>query len=168
MEYANEPVMQIEWKPVEELRANDWSPNVVLNAELRLLKRSILKTGWIQPLLVSADGTIIDGFHRWWLVKGDKALQKRCDGRVPCVVLELSEPDRMLLTVRINRAKGVHVAAKMHALVTRVFEKYGYSKERIAEEIGGTVREVDLLLKEGVFDALNVRQHVYSRAWTPA
>lgn len=167
MAYPNEPIERIEWRQAGDLCANDYSPNVVLNAELKLLSASILRNGWIQPILISADGVIIDGFHRWWLSVNDKAVRERYGGRVPCVVLDLSEPERMLLTVRINRAKGVHVAAKMHDLVTKVHQTYGYSVKEISEQIGATFAEVDLLLREGVFDALNIKQHRYSRAWVP-
>ena len=47
------------------LQANGYNPNVVLKTELELLEFSVLKTGWIQPILVSRDYVIIDGFHRF-------------------------------------------------------------------------------------------------------
>jgi len=34
-----------------------------MNAEMNLIEKSILKTGWIQPILVNTNRTIIDGFH---------------------------------------------------------------------------------------------------------
>lgn len=86
---------------------------------------------------------------------------------IPVVKLDLSEPERMLLTVRINRAKGSHVAVKMHELVAKVFRDYGYSKEQIAKEIGATQPEIDLLLKENVFQNLDIPNHKYSKAWIP-
>jgi ParB-like chromosome segregation protein Spo0J len=60
----NDPISRIEWRDASSLNANEYNPNIVFTPELRLLERSILKTGWVQPVLITQDGTIIDGFHR--------------------------------------------------------------------------------------------------------
>lgn len=86
-------------------------------------------------------------------------------GYVPVVILDLTEAQRMMLTVRINRAKGSHVSVRMHELVTSLKNDHGLSITEIAQGIGATVNEVELLLKENVFDALNVREVKYSKAW---
>lgn len=64
-----DPINSIQWLDAGTLKANHYNPNVVMNTELRLLERSILQTGWIQPILVNANRIIIDGFHRWSLSK---------------------------------------------------------------------------------------------------
>ncbi len=43
----DDPVDHIVWKPAASLKANSWNPNMVLEPELQLLERSILRTGWI-------------------------------------------------------------------------------------------------------------------------
>ncbi len=71
---SREPIENIVWKSVDDLDANNYNPNVVDKPELELLAFSLLKTGWIQPILVNADPArasrpvIIDGFHRWTTV----------------------------------------------------------------------------------------------------
>jgi ParB-like chromosome segregation protein Spo0J len=105
---------------------------------MKLLKLSLLKNGWIQPILVTMEKIIIDGFHRWHLSREDKEIKARYKGLAPCAVMDLSEPERMLLTVRINRAKGSHIAIKMHELVRSLHNNHGYTKEEIAKQIGGT------------------------------
>ena len=65
----NDPINNIEWLDANELDGNDYYPNVVFTPELKLLELSILKTGWVQPILISRDKIIIDGFHRWSLSK---------------------------------------------------------------------------------------------------
>ena len=162
-----EPIDNVKWVDVDTLNPNDYNPNVVLNQEMKLLKFSILKTGWIQPVLISKDGVIIDGYHRYWLSKNDKDIRKKYGGRCPCCTLNLNEAERKLLTVRINRAKGNHVAVKMHELVTSVIGEHGYPVEQVAESIGATKEEIDVLLKENVFEAMNIKRHKYSRAWVP-
>ena len=65
--FKTDPISRVEWIDVRELNANDYNPNVVLNKELSLLEFSILKNGWIQPILINSDNTIIDGYHRYFL-----------------------------------------------------------------------------------------------------
>lgn len=162
-----EPIDNVKWINADTLNPNDYNPNVVLNQEMKLLKFSILKTGWIQPVLISKDNIIIDGYHRYWLSKNDKDIRARYKGKCPCCVLELDEPERKLLTVRINRAKGNHIAVKMHELVTSVIKDYGYSIEDVSNSIGATKEEIDVLLKENVFEAMDIKNHKYSKAWVP-
>ena len=71
----------------------------------------------------------------------------------------------MLLTIRINRAKGNHVAIKMHDIIKTLIDTHNVTEEYIIKSIGATKDEVNLLYKDGVFDALNIKEHKYSRAW---
>jgi len=163
--YNNEPINNVKWVDVDELKSNNYNPNVVLNQELKLLEFSIMKNGWIQPVLVTKDFMIIDGYHRHYISKISKDLLEKYDKKVPVVIMDIDEPERMLLTIRINRAKGNHVAVLMHEIVTELIDKYDYTPEQIREGIGCTKQEVDLLYKKGVFDALNIKEHKYSKAW---
>ncbi len=163
--YKDDPISNVKWIEVEKLNANDYNPNVVLNKELKLLELSVLKNGWIQPILINKDNTIIDGFHRSYLSRNSKLLKEKYNGKVPCVVMDLTEAERMLLTIRINRAKGNHVAFKMHEIVKSLIDKHEVSMEYIQESIGASKDEIQLLYKDGVFDALNIKEHKYSRAW---
>ena len=70
-----QPIDDIVWIEVDKLKANDYNPNIVLTKELNLLKFSILKNGWIQPILIDKNYEIIDGYHRATLVKQDKKLK---------------------------------------------------------------------------------------------
>jgi len=121
---------------VDALRANNWNPNVVMNQELKLLEFSILKQGWIQGIMVNKDMMIIDGFHRYSLSKQSKALRERYCGMVPCYVLPLDDAQAMLLTIRINRAKGSHVAHQMHEIVRTLIDEHGMDHKQIEQEIG--------------------------------
>jgi ParB-like chromosome segregation protein Spo0J len=163
--FKEDPISNVQWVDAEKLNANDYNPNVVLNKELQLLELSVLKNGWIQPVLVNKDYTIIDGYHRSFLSRTSKALKEKYEGKVPCVVMDLTEPERMLLTIRINRAKGNHIAVKMHDIVKALIDKHEVSVDYICKSIGAGKDEVDLLYKDGVFDALNIKEHKYSKAW---
>lgn len=161
------PIDNIEWIPAKELNPNDYNPNIVFTPELKLLEQSIIDTKWIQPILITKEKVIIDGFHRYSLCLNSDKVKAMTDGKVPCAVLNLSEPERMLLTIRINRAKGSHQSIKMHEIVHKLVEFYGITKEKVAKDIGATKAEVELLLQDGVFKKLGIPNHKYSKAWYP-
>ena len=80
-------------------------------------------------------------------------------------MIDVSEQERMLLTIRINRAKGTHIAYKMSNIVKKLIGKHKMDKKYLAQAIGATIREIDLLLQEDVFQKLKIKDHVYSKAW---
>lgn len=162
------PISSVIWVDVDTLSANDYNPNVVFKKEMNLLKFSILKNGWIQPILTTSEGVIIDGFHRATLAKVDKQVRGMTGGKVPVVQMEMSEPERVMLTVRINRAKGTHIAVRMADLVKQLVNDYGCSIEQVCSGIGATKDEVELLLCENVFKAKKIdKSSDYSKAWYP-
>ena len=163
-----EPVENIQWIPVDDLKANHYNPNRVMNAEMNLIEKSILKTGWIQPILVNKNKVIIDGFHRWTLSRLSTQLRDRYHGTVPCAVLDVSDAEAMIITVRINRAKGTHLAFRMADYVKEIVEKHKVPIDQLARDIGATLDEVQLLMQNDVFAAKEVENWTYSEAWVPA
>lgn len=136
--------------------------------ELRLLERSLLLTGWVQPILITPDGTIIDGFHRSRLAMDSKPLLERYAGKVPCATLDIPRDKAMIITIRMNRAKGTHAAVKMSDIVRELIDVHHCDPQEVAIEIGATKDEIDLLYQEGVFTMKKVADAPYSRAWYPA
>lgn len=161
----------------EVLAANSWNPNRVHKAELKLLEFSLLSTGWIQPILISNEdidedgaqhaGWVIDGFHRWRLSQDSDKVKERYNYLVPCARLNVGRAEAMAITVRINRAKGTHVAINMAALVKELAHVHGWTIQRIGKEIGAGKDEVELLLRDGVFAAKGIQDWAYSNAWYP-
>lgn len=163
-----EPVEAIQWIDCDKLVANHYNPNRVMNAEMNLIERSILQTGWIQPILVNKNNVIIDGFHRWTLSRLSPSLRSKYHGKVPCAVLDVNDVEAMVITVRINRAKGTHLAFRMSEYVRELVEKHKIPMDRLATDIGATFDEVQLLMKSDVFEAKDVQNWAYSEAWFPA
>jgi len=163
--FTNEPINNIKWVDAKELNMNDYNPNTVLNQELKLLEFSILKNGWIQPIIIGNDKVIIDGFHRALLSKQSKKIKEKYDGKVPCVVMDMSVAERKMLTIRINRAKGVHNGYKMHSIVQSLISEHKLEKSYVAKSLGMSKKELELLLKDDVFDKLDIKNHKYSMAW---
>lgn len=71
------------------------------------------------------------------------------------------------MTIRINRAKGTHVAVSMSAIVRELIEVHGLDPQQIAQEMGATMDEVHLLAQDGVFAVKNIGNWAYSQAWYP-
>lgn len=164
----HDPINSIEWRDAASLNANNYNPNLVFRPELQLLERSILLTGYVQPILITPDRTIIDGFHRVMLARDSVNLQKRYKGQVPCAVLDVPRDRAMLLTIRMNRAKGTHVAVRMSQIVHELIDVFHCDPQEIAIEIGASREEVDLLYQDGVFKMKNIADYQYSKAWYPA
>ncbi|RAP49290.1 MAG: hypothetical protein BZ138_07875 [Methanosphaera sp. rholeuAM270] len=164
----NMPIDNVEWIDVDLLKSNDYNPNKVLNKEMQLIAYSILKNGWIQPILITHDYVIIDGFHRATIGRTNQKVRELTNGKVPCVKLKMTTPERKLLTIRINRAKGTHTAFKMSEIVHELVNKYHIPPEVVAKEIGATSREIELLLRDNVFDEYNINEEtLYNQAWVP-
>ncbi len=168
-----DPIDRIEWRDAGALVANHYNPNLVMNQELRLLEFSILKSGWVHALMVTPGGVIIDGFHRRMLTVESKLLRAKyqASGRAekcPCMVLDLPPHEAMMLTIRINRAKGSHVALRMSDIVKNLVDEHGCDRQEIAQGIGANLDEVDLLYQGSIFAAKNMKEYRYSTAWIPA
>lgn len=167
MAIKQEPIDRVVWRACADLKANDYNPNVVIGPELRLIEHSILSNGWLHPVVIDPDLNIIDGFHRWTIAQKSKALIDRHGAAVPTVTLEVSRREAMAITVRLNRAKGVHVAVRMADLVRELIDTHGLTVREVATEIGGTVAEVNLLYQKNLFKALKLDEYEYSKAWVP-
>jgi ParB-like chromosome segregation protein Spo0J len=166
--HENDPISRIEWRDTNTLNHNDWNPNCVFTPELKLLEFSILKQGWIQPILINNDGLIIDGFHRASLARDSVKLKEKYAGKVPCVVMDLTRPEAMLLTIRINRAKGSHVAFRMADIIKELIDVHLIDAQQVAKEIGATQDEISLLYQDGVFASKDIKNYKYSKAWYPS
>lgn len=137
---AKNPVGCVKWVPIEEVEANDYNPNAVAKNELRLLYVSIDHDGYTQPVVTIFDEDqkkyiIVDGFHRYFVMRTNPELRERNGGRLPVVVLDKSINDRMASTVRHNRARGKHSVSGMGNIVMEMVAN-GWSDVQICDELG--------------------------------
>ena len=104
-----EPLSTLQWVPFKKLKPNDYNPNMVPKENLRLLTQSILTNGWTLPIVVTADYTIIDGFHRWTVAQQEPLVTK-LGGMVPVVIVDHKDHSSdMYGTITHNRARGTHL-----------------------------------------------------------
>lgn len=132
------PVSHVRWVSADQIQCNDYNPNVVASQEMDLLQQSLSEDGVTQPIVVYPNGEhleIVDGFHRFNLLKGSFS------GYVPVVYLDRERCDRMASTVRHNRARGKHQVESMSKIVAELANE-GWDNQTIASKMGMDVDEV--------------------------
>lgn len=137
----DQPIYNVEWIPIEKVYANDYNPNSVATPEMKLLYISVKADGYTQPVVTIYDEkkdryVIVDGFHRYSIMRRYKDIYLSCEGKLPCVVLHnKTMSDLMASTVRHNRARGKHSVAGMSNIVMEMLMN-GESDASICVKLG--------------------------------
>lgn len=153
--------------PTDGVKPAEWRTNYVLKPDMDLLRISMNDFGWLQPLVIrAADGTIIDGVHRW-VIACEKDFQKRHGKDVPCIYVDCDEIDAMVMHIRLNRARGEIFAKPFARLLKKIVLSDKYSAEDLEDILVMSPDEVDLMLAGGLLKSRKIPQHQYSRAWVP-
>jgi hypothetical protein len=168
VDLSKHPVNDVRWVPVEDVIANNWNPNKVAANEMRLLYISIKADGYTQPVVTTWDEenkkyVVVDGFHRYTILKTYKDIHESTGGMVPIVVIDKPVGDRMASTVRHNRARGKHSVAGMGQIVFGMLDA-GKTDEQICRELGMEAEEL-LRLKHVTGFAKLFENVEYKRAW---
>lgn len=140
MERFESPVYRVIAVPVEKVVANNYNPNVVAPPEMRLLELSIWEDGYTMPCvcyyLKDQDlYEIVDGYHRYMVMKTSRRIYERERGLLPVAVIDKDISERMASTIRHNRARGVHSVELMSNIVSELV-KSGMSDAWIMRHIG--------------------------------
>ncbi len=162
------PVYNVKAVPIEKVKANEYNPNRVAPPELKLLELSIWEDGYTQPVVCYYDKDndeyiIVDGFHRYTIMKTSERIFKREKGLLPVVTIDKSLGERMASTIRHNRARGSHNVDLMSNIVAELVEM-GKSDAWICKNIGMSADEV-LRLKQITGLAALFRNKEFSRSW---
>ena len=167
--FAQEPVDCVLWVKADEIVANDYNPNVMAPSEKKLLKQSLEKDGFTQPIVVSEETShylVVDGFHRQLL--GRRTVTgKRLKGWLPVTCINpdrKGQTSRIAATIRHNRARGKHQITSMSDIV-RDLSRLGWTDERIGTELGMDQDEVLRLKQISGLPEL-FQQADFSPAWT--
>lgn len=118
---------------------------------MELLYQSIKEDGYTMPIvcyyLPEEDVyEIVDGFHRYTVMKTHKDIYEREQGCLPVVTIEKDISNRMASTIRHNRARGSHSIELMSNIVSELV-KAGMSDAWILKNIGMDADEL-LRLKQ--------------------
>lgn len=145
------PVYNVQSIQIEKIQANSYNPNSVAPPEMKLLYQSIKEDGYTMPIvcyyLSEIDKyEIVDGFHRYTVMKTHRDIYERENGCLPVVVIEKDLSNRMASTIRHNRARGSHDVDLMTSIVSELTQS-GMSDGWIMKNIGMDADEL-LRLKQ--------------------
>ena len=144
------PVYNVKSIPIDKIQANAYNPNAVAPPEMKLLYKSILEDGYTMPIvcykLENSMYEIVDGFHRYTIMKKHKDIYDRENGCLPVVTIDRPLSNRMASTIRHNRARGSHSIELMTNIVAELVES-GMSDAWIMRNIGMDADEL-LRLKQ--------------------
>lgn len=144
------PVYTVRAVPIEQIHANAYNPNAVAPPEMKLLYKSILEDGYTMPIvcykLDDENYEIVDGYHRYTIMKTHKDIFERENGKLPVVVIDKPIERRMASTIRHNRARGSHSIELMTNIVAELVDS-GMSDAWIMKNIGMDADEL-LRLKQ--------------------
>lgn len=134
------PIYNVKAIPVEKVEANDYNPNIMAPPEMKLLELSIWEDGFTMPCVCYYDKEndkyiLVDGYHRYTVLKTSKRIYERENGLLPVVVIEKDLSHRIGSTIRHNRARGTHNVELMSHIIAEL-DKAGMSDKWIMENIG--------------------------------
>lgn len=127
--------------PVDQVRPNEWNPNVVPEHIARALVKNIDRAGFNQPILVRRhpDGNgyeIVDGEHRW------RYAQETGRTEVPVVIRDFTDAEAKAQTIAMNKLRGEMDAADVARLVREIDED-GLNLAELSDFTGYTLDELE-------------------------
>ncbi len=164
------PVYNVIAVPLEKVVPNDYNPNVVAPPEMKLLYDSIREDGYTMPIVCYYDKDkdiyiIVDGFHRYRVMKEYPDIYAREGGMIPVSVIDKPLSGRMASTIRHNRARGSHDVDLMSNII-RDLHDIGRSDAWISKHLGMDKDEI-LRLKQITGLAALFRDINFGQAWRP-
>jgi ParB-like chromosome segregation protein Spo0J len=165
---SDSPVYNVIKVPLEKMRANAYNPNAVAPPEMKLLELSIWEDGFTMPVVcyyLQAEDIyeIVDGYHRYTVMKTSQRIYDREGGNIPVVVIDKDVSNRMASTIRHNRARGSHNIELMSNIVAELVSA-GMSDAWILRHIGMDKDEL-LRLKQITGLAELFKNHEFSQSW---
>lgn len=162
------PVYNVKSIPIDKVQANDYNPNKVAPPEMELLETSIWEDGYTQPVVTFYDSEsdkyiVVDGFHRFLILKNSARIRERENGMLPVVVIDKQMSDRIASTIRHNRARGTHNVELMSTIVAELVEM-GKGDRWICKHIGMSADEL-LRLKQITGVAALFQNRDFSDSW---
>ncbi len=164
------PVYNVIAVPIEKIVPNTYNPNTVAPPEMKLLYESIKEDGYTMPIVcyyVKRKDLyiIVDGFHRYRVMLDYPDIREREGGLLPVSVIDKSLDNRMVSTIRHNRARGSHNVDLMSNIIRELHE-LGRSDAWISRQLGMDKDEI-LRLKQITGLAALFKDVKFGEAWRP-
>lgn len=132
--------MNIKKINIEKLKAAEYNPRKDLkpeDEEYQKIKRSILEFGYVAPIIVNADMTVIGGHQRL------KVLKELGYKEVECNIVDLDKTKEKALNIALNKITGEWDNSKLEELLAELKET-----DIDMDMTGFTFDEVDNILKD--------------------
>lgn len=132
--------MNIQKINIEKLKAAEYNPRKDLkpeDEEYQKIKRSILEFGYVAPIIVNADMTVIGGHQRL------KVLKELGYEEVECNIVDLDKTKEKALNIALNKITGEWDNSKLEELLAELKET-----DIDMDMTGFTFDEVDNILKD--------------------
>ena len=164
------PAYKVIAVPFEKIVPNTYNPNSVAPPEMKLLYDSIKEDGYTMPIVCYYSPkedlyAIVDGFHRWRVMKEHADIYDREKGLLPVTVIDKPLSNRMASTIRHNRARGSHDVGLMSNIIKELHE-LGRSDAWISKHLGMDKDEI-LRLKQITGLTALFRDIKFGQAWKP-
>lgn len=143
---GNEYRLLRERRLLTNIHPADYNPRKALkpsDPEFKNIERSLREFGYVDPIIINRDGTIIGGHQRATVLK---ALgQKEAD----VIILDLSKPDEKALNIALNKIGGQWDMEKLREVLGDLqlssldVTATGYSESEIAVVLGDSEAQQD-------------------------
>jgi ParB-like chromosome segregation protein Spo0J len=125
-----------------------YNPRKITSAKLEALKASIRENGFVEPIVIQRSRMAIVGGHQRY-----RALREMSEERgvsfkllsVPCIVLDLTDRQAMLLNIALNNTSGEFDDEMLRVLVKRVERDQEITASE-ALSTGFTQRQIEALI----------------------
>ena len=112
--------MKIETIKIKDLKAAKYNPRKDLkpeDKEYQKIKKSILKFGYVETIIVNKDLTVIGGHQRL------KILEELGYEEIECNVVDLTKDEEKALNIALNNLSGDWDNQKLEDLIAELKEK---------------------------------------------
>lgn len=136
--------MRQERRKIEDLKPAEYNPRKRLapgDDEYERLKRSIKTFGYVDPIIINADGTVIGGHQRLFVLQDLGYME------ADVAVVSLNKADEKALNIALNKISGKWDDEKLAAIFAELREAdydtdvTGFDRDDISDIISGIVTE---------------------------
>jgi hypothetical protein len=161
-------MMKTQTYSLTDLTPPGWRSTYMMRPEIAMLAQSLNQYGWISPLIVKSDTLeIIDGYHRWLVVKTDKGMAKKLGRDIPCVTVKCDQAQAMMMHLQLNRGRGLVLGEGTSFIIRELLKSKRYGKAAIMHSLSMSSDEFDLMVDATLIKHLKIPTHTYSKAWVP-
>ena len=93
---------EVEMIDVESIKLDETNPNEMSREKMDALRKIMVEKGFLQPIIVDQNGTMVDGEHRY-IVYREMGMKK-----IPGYRLNLTDNERRILRQTMNKLRGQH------------------------------------------------------------